>query len=1184
MAKLTKAQQRAVDEQSKTLLVSAAAGSGKTTTLIERILRSIVRKEDPVMLDRLLVVTFTKATAGELRLRISAALSEAIAENGENDLLAKQISLLPSAKISTIDSFCLELVRANYAALDLSPSFRIADEGESTLLAHETMDRLIDACYDSESSKIAGGAHGFAHLVDLLLGSSDDKRLADLLLSLYQSLSAYPSGAAALFDYEKTLLASADDDFFLTPHGKRIEAYISGLFAHYRKAYRYCIDEIQAVPALAKAYLPAFLDDYDGIRKAEAALAKGYTAGKAVIEELSFSRLGSYRGEKTPLVTFIKELRADYKEQVAKLQSGYLASDSETLRRCVIETAEVCHALGELLCEYERQAEAEKKRRGICDFADLSRYTLRLLVDENGKDTPFALAQKELYDAVYIDEYQDVNAVQDRIFAAISKNTNRFMVGDIKQSIYAFRGAEPSIFANLRRTYPEIEDAADSDCATIFMSENFRCGKEIIDFTNMIFDRLMPLISPDMHYTEADALVYKKPTEVEIPHPVQIVLTEKPKKNMPGADTNTEAEFIAREIRRLVKEECKDDGSPITYGDIVILMRSPKARMDTYATALRAHGVPVYAETNENLLEQSEVEILLCLLNAMDNPRRDIALTGALLSPLCGLNCDFLASLRKDAPKVRLLTTLRTYLENGTDRSREGQTLATFLTQLCEFRRMARFMSAGELVDAIYTEYAVYARLCAGSALRRANLEKFRHLAHTFAGGAPRSLSEFLRYLRSIEDSAKAQLTAAKVSSDTHDAVQIMSIHQSKGLEYPVVFLADTARAYNLRDADMSPLYTNAAGFGMRLRDASGFCVYDTLLRKSVALALRRSAKEEELRLLYVALTRARERLYMTAMVDTPEEEIETAAFAHNYLSAFSAAEQKSHLALALLASGNTAQSCYTFRTVPYHPAPQNKVTISEEAQSTKQAAADNTWIGTLSARLDYCYPHTARTKIPAKLSISRLYPDILDDTVLAESIGEKKLPPLTMAPRFVEVAENDAAKRGTATHLFLQFFDFANAAEKGAAAELLRLTEKHFLTKEDAALVNLSEVEKFLASPIFAEMCAAKRIYREQRFNLRLPAADFAADPDLKSELSGETVLVQGVIDCFFCDADGNIVLLDYKTDRLPRDRKAAEEKLRAAHARQLSYYARAIEEICGETPKRRLIYSLCIGDTVSV
>lgn len=1181
MAKLTPAQQRAVDETKKTLLVSAAAGSGKTTTLIERILRSVVRRENPVMLDRLLIVTFTKAAASELRLRISNALSEAIAADGENEALAKQISLLPSAKISTIDSFCLDLVRANYATLGLSPAFRIADPGESALLAHETMERLIDECYDNPECKIAGGARGFAALVDLLLGSSDDKRLADLLLSLYETLSSYPRGAAALYDREAVLYQYAKIDFFESPPGKRIEEHLNSLFAHYKKAYRVCMDRLSTIPAAEKAYLPALEADYEGIMQAEAALAQGYAVGRDAVGAISFSRLGSYRGEKFPVLEQIKELRSEYKERIKKLQSGIIAADSTALQQSLIKTAEVCHALAELLCEYEKRAESEKKRQNVCDFADLSRYTLRLLVDPHGADTPFAFAQKALYDAVYIDEYQDVNAVQDRIFSAISTETNRFMVGDIKQSIYAFRGAEPSIFANLRHAYPPI-DQANGSYATIFMSENFRCGKEIIDFTNLIFDKLMPLISPDMHYSAEDALVFRKAAS-DTARPVQLVLTEKPPKGSADEGESTEAKFIAEEICRLIKEERKDDGTPITFRDVAILMRSPKAKMDTFAGALRAYGIPVHTETNENLLLQSEVEILRCMLEAIDNPRRDIPLTGALLSPLCGLDCDFLAKLRKDTHGMRLITVLGQYLRDDAESSDQKQLLGHFLQDLSEFRRMARYMSAGDLLDEIYSTYAIHARLSAKSALRRANLEKFREIAHAFAGGASRSLSDFIRYLRSVENNASAQLTAAKASADTHDAVQIMSIHQSKGLEFPVVFLADTAKEYNLRDADMSPLYTNTAGFGMKLRDPSGFGVYDTPLRKSVALALRRSAKEEELRLLYVALTRARERLYMTAMVDAPEKHIENAAFASTCLSAFSALEQKNFLSLVLLASSGVDTDCLAIRTVPYLPLPDAQGE-EETAKVHETPIADAESVRLLRERFAQTYAHTARTKIPAKLSISRLYPDILDDTVLEDAIREKELPPLTLSPRFIENRENDAAKRGTATHLYLQFFDFENARQNGAAAELARLTEKRFLTDADAALVNLAQIETFLASPLFSEMRAAKHIYREQRFNLELPASEFATDERLKAELAGETVLVQGVIDCFFYDKEDRIVLVDYKTDRLPASRAAAEEKLRTAHARQLGYYARAIEAICGRAPEKCLIYALSLGDSVLV
>ena len=647
---------------------------------------------------------------------------------------------------------------------------------------------------------------------------------------------------------------------------------------------------------------------------------------------------------------------------------------------------------------------------------------------------------------------------------------------------------------------------------------------------------------------------------------------------------NTEADFIAREICRLVNNEVKDNGDKISYGDIAILMRSPRAKMDIFAGTLNAYGIPVYTETNENLLHQSEVEIIICLLEAIDNPRRDIALCGTLLSPICGFDCNFVAALRKNIHGERLYTTLKNYISSDTPDSEEKRKATFFVNQLSDFRRMARFMSAGEMIDEVYNRYAAYARLGASSPLRRANLERLRHVAYSFSGGAPRSLSEFLRYIRNIENNGKTQLAAARPGLDTPDAVRIMSVHQSKGLEFPVVFFADTVKDYNLQDAAASPLYSGSAGFGAKLRDDSGFCVYDTLLRKSIALHITRATKEEELRLLYVALTRARERLYMTAMHQTPGKLISAAKTESEFLTEYSAVKLTNHMSLALLAACGEETEYLKIRTVPYAPAKINEKT-QEELSVEETVSVDMDAVKLLSERFEYHYPHTARSKIPAKLAISRLYPDILDDTILSDTIEQKKLPKAVIAPKFIENTENSAAKRGTATHLFMQFFDFDNAAKSGARAELERLTKKHFITPDDSALVNLDEVEVFLKSKLFSDMREAKTIYREQRFNLNLDASDFANDEGLKAELSGENVLVQGVIDCFFYDQNGDIILVDYKTDRVSKSNRAeAEAKLKEAHSEQLGYYARAIEEICGKAPKSTLIYSLCLGDTVEI
>lgn len=1184
MPEFTDAQKRAINESGRTLLISAAAGSGKTTTLTERIIRSICRAEDPTPLDRLLVVTFTKESAADLRARISRALEAELAKDGANAFLAHQITLLPSAKIGTIDSFLLNLVKQNYAALGLSPSFRMADEAENAAIAAAQMEALLDDCYDNPSSTLCGGPEGFASLVGLLCGIKSDGQLSEILLSLYEKLDAYPRGAAALFDREAELREYAKDDFFACPLGGRVEREVCDLFLCYKEQYEYALEVIRADEKLAVAYEPMFNEDYIGILKVLSALETGYAAAYDEVQSIAFSRLGSYRpkGDPHPQIDFVKTMRNDFKKAAAACRDNYFSTDADALRVCLVQTADAAHGIGELLCEYERRARAEKRRRGVCSFSDVTRYALRLLTTEEGGDSPLAVEQKSAYDAVYIDEYQDVNAVQDRIFRAVSKPDNLFMVGDIKQSIYGFRGAEPTIFAELRNKYPLIDEAKDGESATIFMSENFRCSKEVVDFTNLLFDRLMPAISPETGYAAQDALVYSKRGD-SFAVPVKIVLCETPPKDAPSPERNTEAEYIADEIDRLVRFEKKQDGSRIRYGDIAILLRSMKGFAAECADVLRTRGIPVAANASANLLDAPEVQIFLDLLGAVDNPRRDVSLAGVLLSPLCGVSTDLLAKLRKGAGAKRLYTTVREYLAEDGEASTDREKLAAFSDLLAGFRSMARCMSASDLIEEMRDTLAFDARVCGADALRRANIDLLCEAARGAAAQGYGSLSDFLRYIRSVENDVKNPLAAAKPETDSADAVRFMTVHGSKGLEYPVVFLCNTAKAYNMRDADATPIYSAAGGFGLQLRDATGFCRYDNLVRKSVALCVRDKGCEEELRLLYVALTRARERLYMTASVSKPEKEIADAETESRFGSPYLPRMKRSYLSLALFAS----RGAYPFvetRVRHFDEVGGGAQTETEAETEAETEPLDTDALRALDERLAWRYPHAARTKIPAKFAVSLLYPDILDDALSPFPADAERLPPMKDAPRFALEKDADGARRGTATHLFMQFFDFTYAAENGAAAELRRLVENRFITPEDAALVNLAEVECFLRSPLFAEMRAAKKLYREQRFNLRLPAADFAEDAALREELADEQILVQGVIDCFWYGEDDEITLIDYKTDRLYGTREEKEQKLRDAHSRQLSYYVKAIEQLCGKPPARVLLYALALGDAVEL
>ncbi|MBQ9429443.1 MAG: UvrD-helicase domain-containing protein, partial [Clostridia bacterium] len=582
---------------------------------------------------------------------------------------------------------------------------------------------------------------------------------------------------------------------------------------------------------------------------------------------------------------------------IQKLQ-GIYQTPKHQLSECQRKTADLAEAAGRLLTEFEARVREEKKRKGILTFNDISRYALRLLVDENGNDTPLALAKKKDFDAIYIDEYQDVDAVQDRIFEALSGGKNRFMVGDIKQSIYAFRGAEPMVFANLRRTYAPLDEAAPGAPASLFMSENFRCSQEIIDFTNRIFDALMPKISPEIGYKAADALVHGKDAE-NFPVPVKLILCEKAPKGQPPAPR--EAEYIAGEIERLVREEKKQDGSPIRYDDVLILLRSPKVKQGELLRVLSAHGIPVSAESKSDLLSASEIKLALCLLGVIDNPRNDTALCGLLLSPLCGVSPDYLALLRKNRGSDRLCTSLCKDLASGDADDENRAKVRALFDEIAQFRALSRYASAADLFDEVCERFGLFTRIAGKNPIRRANLELLRNLA-AGAGESGRTLSDFMRFIKNLEESSDNRPTAAPPGA-VGGAVRIMTVHHSKGLEAPVVFFADADHPYKENDAPKF-YYDNKAGFALELRDESNYYAYKHLPLLAVRQKIIMDQRQEELRTLYVALTRARERLYVTADVAKPAEYAAKIGFDSRIGVRYAARKQKSLLALILQVIG----------------------------------------------------------------------------------------------------------------------------------------------------------------------------------------------------------------------------------------------------------------------------------------
>lgn len=1263
--KWTKAQLEAITLKDTDILVGAAAGSGKTASLTERIVSSIVSGCADV--SRILAVTFTKAAAVELKSRISDALRRAAAKNPGNRRIARQLSLLPGASIGTIHSFCLMLLRSHYGELGIPPDIRVADEAEASLLRRECMEETIDAFYNGDLT-LKSTRLDFATAADNISVPKGDGKLASTLLSLYEKFSGHPEKQNFLYTSADKLEAGANASagFFATAYGEPIKIYLDGIFEHYEAVLAAACGEFALDADYAKKYIPTFKYSLNFVRRARSLIKDDDYAGlREHLAKYEPPKLGGIRGrEHTPRVEYFREARTKLKNIIGEVYTSYLSADKEAVAQSMRRTAKVLRAIADVLTEFEARYSKAKLSRSLCDFSDLEHMALRLLYDESGEKSPAAFAIASRYDAIYIDEYQDVNLVQEKIFSAVGNGHNTFMVGDVKQSIYGFRGAEPGVFDARRRRYLK-----SGSGRYIFMSESFRSAPPIIDFVNAI---CAPLFKTSrLYYDKSDDLVAaRKTNDGCTPPSPRVIIIEKPRgekdkdyendgeseneNTAPGDDYDREAEWVAAEIARIIKTERKSDGSLYSPGDFAILLRSAKEVAPAFEDALRRHGVMSINDTAANFFECPEVLLILCFLNVIDNPLRDIYTSGALRSPVFGFTLDDLVRL-KLAYGTPVYTALRRAAADAAAfMSGNGDVEAKLPTELyskCSYaaetilrwRDFARSAPADELIKRIYADTGiralVYADANATGTLkeyRDANLTALYERARAFEAARFRGLHRFIDFINGMIEE-EANNPAPRVASSGENAVHIMTIHQSKGLEFPVVFVSRCGRERSREDEKKPVLIDSKIGAAMKLRaDDTGKSpvIIDTLPRKSLAAAATMASAEEEMRVLYVALTRAKERLYVTSCISDPEKMVRYYTSGAKFFSRHTVMSEKTYIGwiLASLGSGgvdiksvaeivrDSDELLPAQKTKLYVEAKEEGVVITpaeimlDNSDSAKDSSgmcenADEERAAQEKAseyeklfreRFDYQYPYARIGALPAKITVSHLYPDSLDedlepsadidiDTDVDKSVFSDttfiRLPPYAI---LLNKDRDEAALRGTATHLFLQFCDFTSAEKLGVEAEADRLAAAGFITKFDRELINIHEVENFLRSDIYRRMKAARRVWREQRFRLRLPAAFFSRREDKESIFGDEKILVQGVIDCFFIENDGGVVIIDYKTDRLSRAELAnpalATAKLIPRHSRQLAYYRAAVSLLL-DVPQASvtpLIYSLPLGAPV--
>lgn len=1189
----TDAQLSAINTRDKTLLVSAAAGSGKTATLTERIIRSLTGSINPADISRMLIVTFTRASAADLKAKISKALSDKMIENPTDSHLASQLVALGSAHISTIDSFYYDIVKSNFQKLSLAQAPKIADDAETIPLNLSVMNEVIEDFYFTHD--------GFDGFMENFTATRDNSMAAEIFISMYDKLLSQRKGLDVLLDYAADLEEASAKNIFETKYGEVALTRTSAFIKYALKFAKEAFDRVCDEPKAYEKYGEAFLDDLNF-----------FTSLQKLLSDKNFAEFTSELTSHTPITpptlrgypefSKLRAIRKDNYADLEEIKKNYFRFSDIEIESSFRENAKICLELHKLLSEFDARIMSEKASRGICTFSDIRRFVLDIFCDKDGKPTETALEYRDRFDYIYIDEYQDVDEVQDTIFATIAKPNNRFMVGDIKQSIYVFRNADPTIFARYKDSLPQL-GRSEANEYSLFMSNNFRCDETVIDFSNAVSSFLFSNRAKSIGYTADDDLVFSKDNKIQNykPTPAVVAITGIiPEGVKPSLFTDEQKEYaktssekyVADEIERLVNEESLSN-KKISYGDIAILTRK-KSAFAPLMKELESRGIPVQAPKDSDFFENPDVLLVMALLSCIDNPQKDVSLAGTLRSPFFGFTLDEILIIRAASDiSFSLYDALTEYAKNENPL---GNKCKGFIEKLNYWRMAALSTPCDKLIKQLYNEMSILSFGKNGNK----NLLRLYEYAIKFESNGFKGLYGFIKYVDELIENG-VRLPEVDDNAD-ENCVKIMTIHSSKGLEFPVCFIFGCETAFSKTSAKSAIQFDPHVGIGFTPHDESGFAKYDSPLLRSIIHSKLTTEKEEEMRLLYVAMTRAKERLYMVAKLSHPDEKREKMKNLCEHDKEYAILSAKSYIDWTFGALEYAdKKDCY--RIEEYEVPEIDKIgkkhtaVIEEKEQEEEYSPADISDItAMLKERFEYQYPYEHISKLPAKLSVSALSPRVLDasdehaaspvelDGDFDELFGKD----FTVPESLNQEKETSGAEKGTATHAFLQFCDFGNAVCNGVENEAARLCEQRFISPKYADMINKKQLEGFFESKLFKRLSNAKRIWREQRFNIFLPAYEFTENKEKAELLKDETVAVQGVIDIFFEDADGKIVLCDYKTDYLTREEilnpKIAAEKLSKRHAEQLSYYAKAIKEMLGKAPDEIIIYSLPLKKHIEV
>lgn len=1197
--KWTDAQTQAMTLRNPRILVSAAAGSGKTSVLTERIIRRLTDPDDPLDLSDLLVVTFTRKAAAELKSKIAKALGDALAKHPGDARLSGQLLELGNARISTIDAFFQQAVRDRFEQLGLPSSFRMADTNELAEVSNDILNDLIEEFYRSYSpDRTEEGAFSrlrenrFADCMDQVFTGRSDGKLNDTLLEFYRKFSSYPDGIALLGAVSEELRQDAERDFLLSRPGRTLANVLREAFSDYAGRMEELEVLIAGDPDIGGKLAGTMADDRAILSSVLAALdGERWEDLQSAIGNAQPGRFPTLRPKPASAVEY-HDLRNKCFGKLKDYRDELFAEGPEQLREQLLRTADVAQMLYQLFSAYEERFLAEKKDRGVLEFDDVRNALYRLLTGSDGEESLRQLAGN--IREVYVDEYQDVDEIQDRIFRLVGRD-HLFLVGDIKQSIYGFRGSDPTIFSRYRQSMPLSTEAGakDAPAVCVFMSDNFRCDPPIIRFANGVCSFLFSACAETVGYRPQDDLkAGKHLPDGALPAPVRVRVFERGERGEDGEKVDREAKWVAREIRRLMREERLDDGSPIRPSDIAILARG-NGPLERYAAELEAIGV--HADKSSDLCHTRRMTDLVNLLHAIDNPYRDLPLSEFLLSDLGGFSLEELSAIRDPADPQRSLYDAL----NDASKKREA-TLAEKARAFTEWLEFYRRIASVQPADRFLRRLFLDPKLCA-----YANDPEYLYLYDQARIWQRSSWCGLYGFLKAVDRMREGEPVQAGGFQKKDQSVSLMTIHSSKGLEFSVVFVVSAGTAFSGKSLETPLLYLPRAGFGTVLYDAESASNLSNVTRSAVRNAIRQEETEGEIRLLYVALTRAKERLYVTGTFQGKFENLRKNASAIRRGSRFTILGANNYLQWILAAMLNEPDRAEAEWTcVPAEDpseeaeetacAPQELKTEPATARSFGMSETEKRFCEVLRASETFHYPLEFLRGIPTKVAASRLRPGLLDQPTVDDDrfVPNEVRLMQDVKPDFDSLIaayrKPTAAEIGTATHAFLEFCRLEKLPEIGVGAELDRLVREGFMTSETAGIVHLRQLEAFVQSDLMKRILSAKRIYREQKFGLLQPLEELTSDPVLAGSLRGHSIFVQGSIDLILETADGRIELYDYKTDHITAkeraDRAFLLANLTALYGSQLACYARAIGKLFGRLPDSCFLYLLPLGDVVEI